>query len=141
MLAFTGGGAPAGKVVLRRTFEGAPAPTASADLAAFAAAVAAGGAAELELASVQALLDQDPTPTPPPRPTVTLARLADPPDPPPPALPPGVPAAFEAYSVAALRNARLRGPGDRFEVAYEHPAFPFPSSAVVYLRARRGTSA
>lgn len=142
LLAFTGGGAPAGKVTLRRTFEGAPALAHPADLAGFAAAVAAGDAAELELPSVQALLDQDPTPTPPPRPTVTLARLPDPPvGPPPPTPPPGVPAPFQAYSVAALRDARLERPGDRFEVAYEHPAFPFPSSAVVYLRARRGTSA
>jgi hypothetical protein len=137
-LAFTGGGAPAGQVIVRRTFDRAPPPPPpAADLAAFAAALAAGSRNErLVLADVQALLALDARP--PPRPEVLLARLGDLPAPP----PGGVTAQFQAYSLAALRDARLEGPGDRFEIVHQFAGgFPGGSNAVVYLRAGRGSAA
>jgi hypothetical protein len=133
LLAFTGGAAPPGQVVIRRTFDGAPAAGANGSLAQLAAAVlppAGGRNEEHALADVQALLDA----FAPAGAEVTLARLGDPPDPP----PGGVPADFTPRALDALRGVRLETPADRLEIRYAAAQFPAGSRAVVYLGTARG---
>jgi hypothetical protein len=143
LLAHTAGTQPPGRVVVRRTFDGAPAPAAHGSLAAFAAAVLPPGAGrndEHELANVQALLDA----FAPAGAAVTLGRLSERPAPPPvvPHDPQPLQASFGPRALDALRGVRLETPADRLEISYEFPAgFPDTSGTVVYLGTARGPRA
>lgn len=135
------GDPPAGQVTVRRTFDGATGPPAEhASLDALLTAVDPAGAAERHAQVTFQRLAA--VPGPPPDEAllhdftatgdeVTLGnweRALDPLDP---------DEAADAYVISARELAPavvLPGPADRLEISFEHPSFPLPPIAALYLK-------
>jgi hypothetical protein len=137
LLSHTEGGVPAGQVVIRRTFDGAP-PAQELGyglLDRFARGMLPprNQRSSRHVLDVQELLDAFAPAGPP----VMLARLSTLPNPP----QPGVPAAFVPRVWDGLRGVRLETPADRLEIRYLPPRFPAGSAAALYLGTARGPTA